>query len=195
MQSRNRSSKRNTKGSKRLPARGSPLLELHPAFPGQAVDVQRIHVSPTKLVTTVTTGIIAHSQAVTVGNIPTFTTRFAAWREYRVIKAHAKVRCFSSTNPGVFRAWFDEKDGNVPTSTMAINSNSLEFSCSAGETSHELVWSPSDPLDLEYTQLGTNVFPAYFKVYTDNALFGSSVAATDYAVVTIQLTVQFRGFA
>jgi hypothetical protein len=178
------------KGAKinRLPA-------LIPAFPGQVVKSFKLEATPLTITTTVTTGVIAQVFAVKASNIANFATRFGAlFEEYRIVRARFTVRCFSSTNPGLLIHWIDEKQTANPTSAEALQKSMKSFSASS-PSPHVITWTANDPLDLQYIDIGTTSTElATYKIYTDNALFGSSIVATAYACVAPEFWVQFRGY-
>jgi len=149
---------------------------------------------PTKFTTTVTTGVIAGTYAVISSNIGSFATRFGStFVEYRMIRAVFKIRLFSSTNPGIIQIWIDEKSASAPTAAEAEERAVLTFSAASVDKNPELKWISGDPLDLEYLAIGSTATLATFKVYTNNANFGSSVVATDYLEMIPIFQFQFRG--
>jgi hypothetical protein len=176
--------------------RSFPLLKNIPAYRGQVVEDFHISLAPIVVTTTVATGQIANVYAVTAAAIPTFATRFASlFEEYRIVKVRFVVKNFSTINPGLFTHWFDEKNATAPTAAEALRINLKTFSA-CSPSPHSLTWVARDPLDLQYTDcssLLTN--PVSYKLYTDNAVFGSSIVATAYAQVTASILIQFRGLA
>lgn len=129
------------------------------------------------------------------GAITNWADRFQdVFEEYRVILATLKINCFSSTNPGVINAWVDETASTAPTATAAVERTVLKFSAASVEKSHVLSWKPVSLPDMAYTPVATALNPAWFKIYTDNTSFGSSVTATQYFTYLATFTVQFRGF-
>jgi len=168
---------------------------LQPSFPGQVVKQFKLESLPLLVTTTVTTGVIATAYSVQAANVQNFATRFGVlFEEYRIVRASFSLKCFSSTNPGLFTHWVDEKQVAAPTSAEALQKSMKSFSC-ASPSPHVIKWAAKDPLDLQYTDIGTtNVIPVTYKIYTDNANFGSSVVATAYGQITCDLIVQFRGY-
>jgi len=171
-----------------------PELDLRPAYPGQNVYQTKVCANPYKLTTTVTTGVISSTVAIDFSKVDNSAVRFAAFSEYRIIKAVFNIVCCSSTNPGVAIAWIDEKSATTPTQAMAFAAKGQRFNCSSVDRNHILTWTSNDPLDLQYVALGTAPNLAFMKVYTNNAVLGSSIVATDYLIVEPTYTVQFRGF-
>jgi hypothetical protein len=171
------------------------LPALIPAFPGQVTKSFKLEATPLTIVTTVTTGVIAQVFAVKASNIANFATRFAPlFEEYRIVRARFTVRCFSSTNPGLLIHWIDEKQTAAPTSAEALQKSMKSFSASS-PSPHVITWTANDPLDLQYIDTGTTATElATYKIYTDNALFGSSIVVTAYATVVPEFWVQFRGY-
>jgi hypothetical protein len=129
-----------------------------------------------------------------VTGISSFATRFGStFVEYRVVRAKVKLRLFSSTNPGVLQFWYDEKSGATPTLAEANERAVLTLSAAAIDRSPTLAWTAADPLDLQYNAINVNYTPVTFKVYTNNANFGSSIVATDYLELQVFYQLQFRG--
>jgi hypothetical protein len=145
--------------------------------------------------TVVTTGVIAVTLQLVATSIANFATRVGAlFEEYRLVRVKFTTRCFSSTNPGLFTHWIDEKQSAAPTSAEAQQKSDKQFPCSS-PSPHTLIWTAHDPLDLEFTDIGTtNVNPCTYKLYSDNANFGSSTVVTAYAQITSTIWVQFRGY-
>ncbi len=171
------------------------LLKNIPSFPGQHTFEGWFQASPTVVSTTVTTGVISTDYDVNAAAIVNWNTRFqVTFREYRIIRARFRTRNFSTVNPGVFATWFDEKSTATPTSNEAQDKATKLFSCADVIGNHSLEWTAHDPLDLQYTiSTTTNVTPVSFKIYTNNANFGSSIVATQYADILPEFYVQFRG--
>jgi hypothetical protein len=150
--------------------------------------------TPVKVTSTVTTGAIATVVSVTPTSITSFNARFAStFVEYRIVRAKFQIRLFSSTNPGVIQAWFDEKNNGTPTLAEANERATLIFNGSAVDTRPVLKWTCSDDLDLQYTATGTTATSGSFKVFSNNANFGSSIVATDYLIIEPEFQLQFRG--
>jgi hypothetical protein len=182
-----RGSKNQNKSTTRLP----PLLQ---AYNGQLVKQFKVEATPLTVLTTVTTGVIAQVFAVKASNVANFATRFGAlFEEYRIVKAKFTFKCFSSTNPGLFIHWVDEKQTANPTSAEALQKSVKSFPASS-PSPHVLTWIANDPLDLQYVDIGTTSTElCTYKVYTDNTLFGSSIVATAYGTVFPEFWIQFRG--
>lgn len=172
------------------------LLRNMPSYPRQHLWEGWFEATPQLLTTTVTSGLIANAFNVTANSIGNFATRFGAtFDEYRIIGVKMQARCFSSTNPGLMVAWFDEKDGAAPTLAEAQQKMVTAFSASDVRGKHQIKWHARDPVDLEYTVISTIVtpIPVTYKIYTNTANFGSSAVATPYIELVPQLRVQFRG--
>jgi len=169
-------------------------LRLIRSYPKQAVWQVWLPVTPQKFTTTVTTGLIAGSIGTNIGFVQSFATRFGStFVEYRIIKAVFRIRFFSSTNPGIVQFWLDEKSTGTPTLNEALERATVTSNASAIDRIPELRWVCADPLDLQYTAIGTTVTTLTFKVYSNNANFGSSIAASDYLEVIPEFCFQFRG--
>lgn len=196
--------RQNQKKSKRGVGRRAPQpnslpmrnlqLELIPSYPKQVVFEAWLPATPVKFSTTVTTGSIAGTSAVSINNISAFATRFAStFVEYRIIKANFRVRLFSSINPGVLQMWIDELSTTAPTLNEARERATLIVSASSNNRIPAQKWVNADFNDLQYRATSTSFTAATFKIYTDNAIFGSSIVATDYLEVEPEFLVQFRG--
>jgi hypothetical protein len=117
------------------------------------------------------------------------------WDEYRITRARISFRLFSSANPGVIRAWIEPRSSAAPTLAIAEASEGLVFSASDTVTDHLLDYKIMDPVYVDYTALSATQSVGYLNVYTNNANYGSSAAATDYMVASIEFVIQFRGLA
>jgi hypothetical protein len=172
------------------------LLELRliKSYPRQVVWQVWLPFAPVKLTTTVTTGLINSAIFVNQAAITSFATRFGnTFVEYRIVRANVKARMFGSTNPGVLQMWYDEKSTASPTLVEAQERYILSENASSVDKRPTLSWTNADTLDLQYTAIGTSVTPVTFKVFTNNANFGSSVVATDYCEIEGAIQFQFRG--
>jgi len=169
-------------------------LTLIRTYPHQVAWEVWLPATPTKLTTTVGTGVISSIYPINIGQILNFATRFGGtFVEYRIIRAMFQIRLFNSTNPGVIQFWLDEKNNAAPTVTEATERAILSLSASATDTRPTMKWTNADPLDLQYSPIATVVNVAFFKTYTNNALFGSSAVATDYVEFIPVFQFQFRG--
>lgn len=175
----------------------NPLLELHPSFRGQAVLACVVDADPTIYSTTVTTGVVAGSQAISVGNITNFASRFSMWQEYRIVKVELEWTCLSPTATGLFIGWVDEKSSTVPTGTASLAAGSrVEFPLADTLRKHVLSWTPNSIEDLQYAQVGGGTITlGYAKTYTSNSLYGSPTTAIQVLLLRPRYTVQFRGLA
>jgi hypothetical protein len=171
------------------------IFQLKPAFPGQQVGVFRVQCDPIKFTTTITTGLIASSTNLLTTLISSFSTRFAMWDEYRVTRVRSIFRPFSSSNPGIVRAWIEPRSNATPTLAIAEASDGLIFGASDVVHDHLLDYKIMDPVYVDYTQVSVTQSVGYLNVYTNNANYGSSAAATDYFAVSIEFVIQFRGLA
>jgi len=191
-----RSAKQQRRKGNKASKKHDSVLDLRPAFKGQVVCAIKVECTPQMFTTTVTTGLIRLQFPVSTAEVDTFAARFGAtWEEYRIVKAKFRTQLFSSTNPGLLITWVDEKLVGNPTlaeSTHKTNEKD-SFNASSVDRIHELVWTPHDPLDQQYTAIGTATTFADFKIYSDNANYGSSAVATPYGQVYCTLTFQFRG--
>jgi len=169
-------------------------LALIRSYPKQVVWEVWLPGTPTKGTTIVTTGVIAFGQSVSRNQVTSFTSRFAStFVEYRIVRAKFRVRMFSSTNPGVLQMFFDEKITTNPTLAEANERATKVVNASNVGSQVTMDWVCADPLDLQYQVITAVTQPSTFKIYTDNANFGSSIVATDYFEVEPIFQFQFRG--
>ncbi len=175
--------------------KGDPALVLRKEFKGQPSLEVWIDCDPYTFSTTVTTGVIASTIALTGGIIDSFTTRFVTWDQYRFVKARAEVCCYGSTNPGLLSMWFADYS-TTPTTALAQTANAIRFNASSIDRVHSLDYIPHDPLQQQWQTVSSGTAGiGYFKMFTNNADFGSSTVATPYCYVRLKVLVQFRGFA
>lgn len=172
----------------------SQAHRLVPSYPKQVCWDVTLPGVPAKSTTVVTTGLIAGTYAISSAAIQAFATRFGStFVEFRIVSARLKVKFFSSTNPGVIQMWYDEKVTSVPTLVEAQERYIVSASASQVDRPVSLMWVAQDPLDLQYLPIGTVTQVCTFKLYTNNANFGSSIVATDYCETESDIRIQFRG--
>lgn len=174
-----------------------PVLQLRPAFKGQVCLAMKVQAQPLLFATVVTTGVSQPVVAVSTATITNFATRFGAlWEEYRIVKAKFTVRLFDSTNPGLLVTWVDEKSFSAGTLAESRTKSNLRdaYNLSSVDMLHVLTWTPHDPVDQQYTAIGTAVTFAAFKGYTDGTNYGVNTLANKNAgEIFSEFTFQFRG--
>jgi len=151
--------------------------------------------TPVLLSTTVTTGLIASTQAVQKTSISSFATRFATtYDEYRFVGCNYKCRAVGP-NPGVGVVWFDEKSNSTATLTDSQEKTGRRFPFNSASDKGDFVmrWSATDLVDLQWSAIATTQTPVYFKIYTDNTNYGASIVATPYILIEPEYIVEFRG--
>lgn len=174
----------------------SLLTASSPYSPGTPASSMKIQGVIGKYTTIVTSGLIARTTAIEAGLISNFSTRFQAFDEYRIIKAVFEAYPCSSNNPGQINMWVEPLNSSTPTSASASTNNVVSFSAGGNNKVTKLIYKPLDFAYLDWTPVATSTGAVgYFNVYSDNANFASSIVATDYLVVRVWLTLQFRGFA
>jgi hypothetical protein len=89
----------------------------------------------------------------------------------------------------------EDRDSTTPTLAISRADRGLLVNASEITKEHDLDYKIYDPVYTDYTQLNATQTIGYLNVFTNNANYGSSAAATDYMLVTPELTFQFRGFA
>ncbi len=187
-------SRKNNNGNQSVQKQKNAQLLLIPSYPRQVCVDMWIPGTPSVVSTTVTTGVIAFAQTVSNNNVVSFTTRFGStFLEYRLIQAEFEVRMFSSTNPGLLQAWIDEQSNSTPTLAEAQERAVRSWSAASTDRTNKLGWTATEVDDLGYTAIGSSNIVATFKLYTNNANFGSSIVATAYAEVVPRFRFQFRG--
>jgi hypothetical protein len=180
--------------SRAFPSARSELND-GPAFAGQQVSRLVVPGAAAQLLTTVTTGLIAYSQPLSSAAIAGFSTRFGStFDEYRIVGAQVRLTPVTPTT-GVSKAWFDEKSTSAPTSNESQERTSIPLSNSSSNSrsSHTFRWRAKDLLDLQYSAIGTDYTPVSFKVYTDNASWGSPIAVTSIWILEPIFLIEFRG--
>lgn len=145
------------------------------------------------LTTTVTTGVIASVSPIRSADIPTFSTRFAGYKEWRIVKTVVKFKNFSSANAGLLVLWFDNQT-YTPTLATSVDTRGLRFNMSDITKNHVLTYVPHDVDEQAWTAMGTDFTSGYIMFYTNNADYGAPVAITQIGLAEIVHTVQFRGF-
>ena len=176
--------------------RNTKIPYLAPSFDGDVAFTINIESYVNKATTTVTTGLIAHSHGIQAATIDNFAARFAAFDQYKILKATYAVNCIGATNPGVMVMWFEPTSSAVPTNTTAVENFAVNFPASDVSRKHVISYNPRDPVTQIWSPVTTTTnIIGYFKLFTNNASFGSSVTATDYAVITATYQVAFRGYA
>jgi hypothetical protein len=170
------------------------IPKLIPAYPGQVCKMFKVLGTPTTLQTTTVSGVIASAISFQASSVQNFATRFGAlFEEYRIVRVAVSAKCYSQSNPGLLVHWIDEKQTAAPTSAEALQKSDKTFQASS-PSPHTIKWTARDPLDLQYTDIGTiNVQVATYKVYTDFTNFGSSGTVTPYLAVVPEYWIQFRG--
>jgi hypothetical protein len=189
----NRNNKRSQKKQK-VPNSTQIGLQLHPSWPGQVVSSMKVELTRLPIVSAASS--VAISYALNLTNIGLFSTRFGSlFEEYRIIKADIYIVAVGgSTNTGVLQMWFDEKDSAVPTLAESIRKTPKldTWNVSNVVKPHQMSWTASDPVDLQYTDIGTTSTPVYLKIFGDGSL--GLVAASTMAIITGTVTIQFRGY-
>lgn len=186
----------NPQRSRRPRNRPDPNLELHPSFPGQAVLSCVVDADPTIYTTTITTGVISAAQTINAANITNFSTRFATWQEYRIVKVYVEWTCLAQTTTGVFVGWVDEAGSSAPSGNSSLAAGGrVEAPLGDVFNKHRKEWTVHDIGDLEYTAVGSTSTIGYIKTYTSNALYGAPTVATTAILMRPKYVIQFRGFA
>jgi hypothetical protein len=147
------------------------------------------------LSTTVTTGVIANSQGLSIADINTFSTRFGnTFDEYRILGVNVKIRPLADST-GITQLFFDEKSSAAPTVAESYNRTRLTLPNTNAQSKSFTVlrWRARDLLDLEYQPIGTTFTPVYFKTYTDTANFAAPAVVTPLWFYEYDFIMEFRG--
>lgn len=166
-----------------------------PSYRGQQKVILRLEGQAVKLSTTVTTGLISNSLALSQSNIQAFAARFSTtFDEYRILGADVRITPISASS-GVSKMWFDEKVATAPSANEPNQRTSVPFANTNAQSQSQKImrWRARDLLDLEYTTITTVSTPVYFKTYTDAATWGAPVVATDLWLIEPIYIVEFRG--
>jgi len=155
----------------------------------------RLEGIPALATTTVTTGVIQATYAVSTAAILGFASRFGnAFDEYRILGAELRITP-ATASTGVSKTWFDEKATGVPTSNEAQERTNLPLANTNAMSKSQRVmrWRARDLLDLQYTPIGTVIQPVTWKLYTDAANWAAPVTATTLFIIESVLTIEMRG--
>lgn len=167
-----------------------------PAYLGQKKFIVNLPGVPTILSTTITTGVVQGLFAcgnVIANNVQGFSTRFGStFDEYRILKVNYQLTPLAQST-GLAVCFFDEKLNANPTANESQERSAVRMPLSNTRAPMHMTWKAKDLLDLQYTAIGVDVAPAFFKVYSSNALWGSSVAATQVLLVEPSFQIEFRG--
>ncbi len=182
------------KRMRRIPRMEGRLLSDGPAYAGQQSFRVKMTGAPLQLTTTVSTGLIAGVYTIETSNISGFSVRFGStFDEYRILSAKFMIRSMS-VSTGVSVVWFDEKSNSSPTSNEASERIGQRIcNTSSRPDPKPMTWRARDLLDLQYTPIGTVSTPAFLKLYTDNANWGSPTTATLLWILEPIITIEFRG--
>lgn len=178
------------------PNKRDNALMLKPEFKGQPVVAFKVKGTPTVIAAAVTSGVVNQNVTLNQGGLMfNFAARFVTFTEFRITKVKAVVKNFSSNNPGIGLMWFSEDDTTTPTANKALDALTHQFNFSDVVGKHALTYVPHDPAQQTWTLVSSgNPIIGYFKLYSDATNFGTPIVATNLAIVTYDVTIQFRGF-
>lgn len=193
---KNKSAKksRNVEIHYQRPQKIDNALMLRPEYKGQPVTVLKMKGVPSIIASAITSGVNNTNIALSSAFIQNFAARFIGFSEFRIVRVKATCRNFSSQNLGIANMWFSEDDSTTPNSSKALDVYCKQFNFSEIVNGTTMDYTPHDPAQQTWTLVssGSPVI-GYFKLYTDNANFGSPAVVTQLAIVTFTYTVQFRG--
>lgn len=169
-------------------------LMLRPEYKGQPAISIKMRAFPYMLTTSVTSGIVSANVSLSKGNLNNFATNFAGFAEFRIVKVKASIKNYSSQSTGIGCVWFSEDDSSAVTVANALQAQCKQWNFSNVVNSTDMSYVPHDPAQQTWTLVSSgNPVIGYFKVWADNANFGTTIVATPLGIVTFEYTVQFRG--
>lgn len=178
----------------RIPRSVSATQGDGPAYAGQQCTILTVPGNPTLLTTSVA-GTIADVYPLDSTKIVSFSSRFGqTFDEYRILRAVVNVRAIS-TVAGLSVFFFNEKSATAPGGADASERNATLVSNNSANprSAFSLRWFARDLLDLQYSAIGTNYTPVYFKTFTDAGTYGTTAAVNNLWLVETVFTVEFRG--
>jgi len=167
-----------------------------PAYAGQPVQEETIPCASYILTTTATTGLIANTFGVTKDAIVNFTTRYGdLWSEYAIVGATIEITPLQQVASGISAFFFDDFNTSVPTlnESMGRIVRKLSNSASNPKSTTSMTWSAKSLMDLTFQPTTTGYTAVNFKVYTDNANYGSPTTATQLWLIRPKLKIILRG--
>jgi len=169
-------------------------LILRSEYQGQPTYQVQLAGLNSAIVTTVTTGQVAVNLPLSSAQIPDFSTRFAGFTEFRIVKALAKTRFFSTQTPGLLRSWFSEDDTAAPSLQKAEHAKARTDNFADVMGVRSLAYVPHDPAQQTWTLVSSGApVIGYYKMYSDNGQYGAPIVATVAGLTEMLYTVQFRG--
>jgi len=146
----------------------------------------------------VAAGALANSQVLDTTTIVSFATRFGSlFREYCIVGARIEIRVNGTTVPqGLVRVWIDEDSAAAPTGPQAQSRGALDIplTSSPGGMVYTIDWMPYDLLDLDWTDVGTNVTSAWLKSFAGAAYTGTAATTTATLSYSGSIALAFRGY-
>jgi hypothetical protein len=143
-------------------------------------------------------GALAAVVPLDLSIVNAFAARFGAvFKEYAIVGAKLELRPNNmAVTAGVTGAYIDENSNAAPTAGTTMNVPRLDMlNAPLFEVKPRLItWTPRDFIDLDYVPIATTFTPAWLKVFTDVANFGSTVTTTGQWVITGSLAFSFRGY-
>ena len=133
-----------------------------------------------------------------VTTVRNWSSRFAAiFREYAIVGARLEVRCQNvSPAAGLVAAYIEEQSAVAPTANEAADRPRLDMVAGplTVPRAYRINWKPQDLLDLDFIPVGTTFTPAWLKLFTNTADFGTTAGTTGQVIVTGSLAMEFRGY-
>jgi hypothetical protein len=139
----------------------------------------------------------AGNTTLNAGLLTNFATRFTLFDEYRILKFKFYMYP-TSTGNGYASVYVDPLNSANPTSTTAQTnvSRMVPLSAQSAKGAITFVYNVSDFALLSYQPISTTTFAyGYFKVYTDAANYGNTLASGALIITRCDVTVEFRGLS
>jgi len=144
-------------------------------------------------------GTLAGVIPLDITSVKNFIPRFSPlFKEYAIVGARIEIRPNNMANTsGLTGAFIDEESSAVPTAAQTSDVGRLDLNNAPlfQVKPYRLDWTPRDILDLDYVSTLTTFTPAWLKLFTNVADFGSQSTTTGQWLITGSLAFVFRGYA
>lgn len=152
----------------------------------------------TTQILSIVAGSLAGVVPIDVSRVTNFVSRFGAvFKEYAIVGCSLELRPNNiAVTSGMTGAYIDEQSNSAPTANGLndvprldmINAPLLQVK------PYRLDWRPADLLDLDFVSTSATFTPAWLKLYTDTANFGTSASTSGQWIITGALALEFRGY-
>jgi len=169
------------------------LLSDGTRFRGEQHEVVEVQGTTTTLTTTVSTGVVAFVYSIDLAGVTGLTRYTNAWDEYRMLRCDFDIYPVVAST-GICNFWYDEKSGATPTANEAQERDvNRVLITNSFKNNHTYQWVPRDITDILYTPSSSTTTVAYFKAFTNNTSWASTVVATAIFVVKPRFVIEWRG--